>query len=52
MAIIFLDFLIFYQFFLLLEMKGNAVIRNRHGIYELPQELPNNVRLKVTAKGI
>ena len=27
--------------------KQSMVISNKHGIYELPQELPNELRLKV-----
>ena len=28
-------------------MKGITIISNRHTIYELPKELPNDLRLKI-----
>ena len=28
------------------QVKRNVIISNKHGIYELPHELPNHVRLK------
>ena len=34
-----------YQFFLSLQVKGSVIISNIHGIYELPQQLPNNLDL-------
>ena len=45
MVIIFLDFLMFYQIFLSPQVKQIVIISNRHGIYELPHELPNNLKL-------
>ena len=44
MGIILGDFLIFYQIFFSPQVKGNAIISiisNKHGIYEMPDELPN-----------
>ena len=37
----------FYQIFLLLQVKLSAIISNNHDIYNLPHELPNNFRLRV-----
>ena len=39
--ITFWDFLIFYRIFL----KWYAIVTDKHDIYELRQELPNNLRL-------
>ena len=36
----------FYQIFLSSQVKRCAIITYQHGIYEVPQELPNNVRLR------
>ena len=36
----------FYQIFLSSQVKRSAIITYQHGIYELPHELPNNVRLR------
>ena len=36
----------FYQIFLSPQVKRWAIITYKHGIYELPQELPNNLRLR------
>ena len=36
----------FYQIFLSPQVKRWAVITYRHGIYEVPHELPNELRLK------
>ena len=36
----------FYQIFLLPQVKRWAIITYKHGIYELPHELPNDLRLK------
>ena len=35
----------FYQIFLSPQVKRCAIVTYKHGIYELPHELPNNVRL-------
>ena len=37
----------FYQILLSPQVKRSAVISNKHGIYELPQELLNNLRLRI-----
>ena len=36
----------FYQIFLSPQVKRWAIITYKHGIYELPHELPNDLRLK------
>ena len=45
--IIFWDFPMFYQIFLSLQVKRWAIITYKHGIYELPHELPNNLWLRI-----
>ena len=35
----------FYQIFLSPQVKRCAIITYKHGIYELPHELPNDLRL-------
>ena len=45
--IIFCDFLMFYQIFLLPQVKWCAIITNKHGIYEWPHELPNDLRFRI-----
>ena len=47
MVIIFLEFLMFDQIFLSPQIKRSVIISNKHGIYELPHELPNNLRLRI-----
>ena len=37
----------FYQVFLSPEVKKYAVITNKHGIYELPHEFPDDLRLRI-----
>ena len=37
----------FYQVFLSPEVKKCAVISNKHGIYELPHEFPDDLRLRI-----
>ena len=44
--IIFLDFLMFYQIILSQQVKRWAMITYKHGIYELPHELLNDLRLR------
>ena len=39
-------FLMFYQLFSP-QVKRRVIISNKHGIYELPHELPNDLRLKI-----
>ena len=45
--IIFLDILMFYKIFLSPQVKQCAIITYKHGIFELPQELPNDLRLRI-----
>ena len=47
---IFRDFSMFYQNFLLPQVKGWAIITKNHDIYELPHELPNNLTLRTFLK--
>ena len=44
---IFWDFLMFQQIFFSSKVKRCAIINYEHGIYELPHELPNELRLKI-----
>ena len=45
-CIIFWDFFMFYQTFLSPQVKRCAIITYKHGVYELPHELPNDLRLR------
>ena len=45
--IIFWDFSMFYQTFLSPQAKRWAIITDKHGVYKLPHELPNNLRLRI-----
>ena len=36
----------FYQTFLSPQVKRCAIITYKHGVYELPHELPNDLRLR------
>ena len=45
--IIFLDYLMFCQIFLSPQVKRWSIITYKHGIYELPHELPNDLRLNI-----
>ena len=47
MDIIFCDFLVLYQIFFSPQVKQSVIINNKHDIFELPQELPNNFRLRI-----
>ena len=38
----------FYQIFLQPQVKRSAIISNKQGIYELPHELPNDLRLRIS----
>ena len=40
----------FWQIFISPQVKRSAIISYKHGIYELPQELPNNLSLKKLEK--
>ena len=42
----------YYQIFLLPQVKRCAIITYKHGIYELPHELPNDLRLKTHLHGM
>ena len=48
--IILWDFLMLYQIFLLPQVKRSAIISNKQGVYEVPQELPNDLRLRILEK--
>ena len=37
----------FYQTSLSAQVKQYAIITYKHGIYELPHELPNSLRLRI-----
>ena len=41
MSIIFWNILILYQFFFPPQVKQSMIISNKHGVYELDHELPN-----------
>ena len=47
MDIIFSVFLILYQIFFSPQVKRSVIISNKHGTYELPHDLPNDLRLKI-----
>ena len=47
MEIILCDFLMFYQIFLPPQVRRSAIISNKQGLYELPQELRNDLRLRI-----
>ena len=38
----------FYKIFIAPEVQQCVIITNKHGIYKLPHELPNDLRLKQT----
>ena len=40
----------FSQIFISIQVKPSAIISNNHGIYELPHELPNDLRLSIFGK--
>ena len=44
MGIMFWDFFKLYQIFLSPQVKQSVIISNKHGIYQSPHELPNNLR--------
>ena len=37
----------FYQILLSPQVKRRAIISNKHGVYELPHEFPNDLRLRI-----
>ena len=45
--IIFGEFFILYQIFFSPQMSPSVIISNRHGIYQLPDEFPNNLKLRI-----
>ena len=45
--IIFWDFLMFYQILFPPQVKRYVIITYKHGIKELPHELPNDLRLRI-----
>ena len=47
--IIFEDFSMLYQIFVSPQVKRCAIITYKHGIYELPHEFPNDLRLRILA---
>ena len=47
MVTTFRDIFMFYQICLLPQVKRSLIISNKHGIYELPQEFPNELRLRM-----
>ena len=40
------DFLMFYQIVVLPKVKRCTILSYKHGLYELPHELPNKLRLR------
>ena len=38
---------VFYQVLLSPQVKWSVIIRNKHVVYELSDELPNDLRLKI-----
>ena len=47
LVMIFSDFLMLYQIFFSPQVKRVMIICNEHGIYELPDELPKDLRLRI-----
>ena len=47
MVMIFCNTLLFGQIFLSLQVKWSEIINDKHGIYKLPHELPNDLRLRI-----
>ena len=45
--IILQDFTMFYQIFLSPQVKQWVIINYKHGIYKLPNKLPNDLRLRI-----
>ena len=37
----------FYQIFVSPQVKRSAIITYKHGIYEFPHELPNDLQLRI-----
>ena len=47
LAIIFRDLLTFHEIFFSPQVKRIVIISKKHGIYEFPHELPNDLRPKI-----
>ena len=47
MVIMFWDLLMFDQCFLSPQVKRSVIISNKHSIYKLPQELQNDLRIRI-----
>ena len=47
MDIIFWEFLLLYQIFFSQQVQRNVIIINKYGIYELSDELPKDLRLRI-----
>ena len=47
MDIIFWEFLLLYQIFFSPQVQRSVIISNKHGICELPDELPKDLRLRI-----
>ena len=45
MEIILWDFLMFFQIFLSPQVKRSAIIGNKQGVYELPNEFLNDLKI-------
>ena len=45
--VIFWDYLMFHQIFLSPQVRQNAIISDKHGIYKLSHELSNDLRLMI-----
>ena len=50
MEIILSDFLMFYQIFLLPQVKRSAFVSNKQGVYELPHDLLSNLTINKNQK--
>ena len=40
---IFWDFLLLYEIFFSPQVKRSVIVSNKHGVYELPHEIPNDL---------
>ena len=50
MVKIFWDFSLFDQIFLSSQEKPSLIISNKHGIYQLSHDFPNNLKLQILGK--
>ena len=46
-CIIFWDYAMFYEIFLSPKVKRCEIITYKHGIYKMPHEFPNDLRLRI-----